>query len=250
MKHTPEYLAQRLEACRKLFFEYNGREHARIEREMRAGGFPDFNRRCLYARGVNSGWIEKFRWDQELQRRDAEAQSRASAGPEYCRSLQRTVDDPENGPGLQPNQAVGLKPGHSLEDSHPLPEGNGNMLRKPDDWTAGVPACNAGASGVASTKRKRRSANRPLNEFHRWLKKVSPPMFDWDAKHLKLLIKTLQLVTEGKIKRLMIFMPPRHGKSELVTTRYTAWRLMKDPSLKVILASYAQALANRFSRNI
>src|SRR5687768_1187453 len=67
MKRTPEYLQQRLETCRKLFFQYEGREHARIEREMRANGFPDFNRRCLYARGVNSGWIEKFRWDQELQ---------------------------------------------------------------------------------------------------------------------------------------------------------------------------------------
>jgi hypothetical protein len=90
----------------------------------------------------------------------------------------------------------------------------------------------------------------PLNDFHAWIKKVSPPMFDWDAKHLKHVIEKLQLVTEGKIKRLMIFMAPRHGKSELVTIRYTAWRLMKDPKLKVILASYAQALANRFSRNI
>jgi hypothetical protein len=66
MKQTPEYLQKRLETCRKLFFQYNGREHARIEREMRASGFPDFNRRCLYARGINSGWIEKYRWDREL----------------------------------------------------------------------------------------------------------------------------------------------------------------------------------------
>src|SRR5688572_6778465 len=71
-KQTPEYFAQRLETCRKLFFQYEGREHARIEREMRAGGFPDFNRRCLYARGINSGWIEKFSWEQELQRGAAE----------------------------------------------------------------------------------------------------------------------------------------------------------------------------------
>ncbi len=48
----------------------------------------------------------------------------------------------------------------------------------------------------------------------------------------------------------MIFMPPRHGKSELVTVRYTAWRLRQDPSLNVILASYGQDLANRFSRKI
>ena len=66
MNRSSEYLQQRLETCRRLFFDYNGREHARIEREMRAGGFPDFNRRCLYARGINSGWIEKYRWDLEL----------------------------------------------------------------------------------------------------------------------------------------------------------------------------------------
>lgn len=45
-------------------------------------------------------------------------------------------------------------------------------------------------------------------------------------------------------------MPPRHGKSETVTIRYTAWRLHRDPSLSVILGCYNQRLANRFSRRI
>src|SRR5215212_4432967 len=67
MKRSAEYLHSRLQTCQRLFFQYNGREHARIEREMRANGFPDFNRRCLYARGINSGWIERYRWDRELQ---------------------------------------------------------------------------------------------------------------------------------------------------------------------------------------
>lgn len=48
----------------------------------------------------------------------------------------------------------------------------------------------------------------------------------------------------------MIFMPPRHGKSEMVTVRYTAWRLLLEPELRVIVGSYAQQLANRFSRSI
>jgi predicted phage terminase large subunit-like protein len=48
----------------------------------------------------------------------------------------------------------------------------------------------------------------------------------------------------------MIFMPPRHGKSELVTVRYSAWRMKQDPSLNVILGSYNQRLADRFSRKI
>lgn len=48
----------------------------------------------------------------------------------------------------------------------------------------------------------------------------------------------------------MIFMPPRHGKSELVTVRYLAWRLERDPTMNIILGSYNQKLANRFSRRI
>ena len=48
----------------------------------------------------------------------------------------------------------------------------------------------------------------------------------------------------------MIFMPPRHGKSELVSIRYAGWRLWQDPKLRVIISSYNQKLAERFSRSI
>lgn len=46
----------------------------------------------------------------------------------------------------------------------------------------------------------------------------------------------------------MIFMPPRHGKSEMTTVRYAVWRLERDPELKVIIGAYSQTLANTFSR--
>jgi predicted phage terminase large subunit-like protein len=48
----------------------------------------------------------------------------------------------------------------------------------------------------------------------------------------------------------MIFMPPRHGKSETVTVHYAAWRLERDPMLNIIIGSYNQKLANRFSRKV
>ncbi len=85
--------------------------------------------------------------------------------------------------------------------------------------------------------------------FQAWLKKVSAS-YTWDWKYQQLIYRKLTAITEGKCKRLMIFMPPRHGKSELVTVRYSAWRLQKDPSLNIILASYNQKLANRFSRKV
>lgn len=48
----------------------------------------------------------------------------------------------------------------------------------------------------------------------------------------------------------MIFLPPRHSKSETVTVRYSAWRLERDQKLNIIIGSYNQKLANRFSRKI
>lgn len=86
-------------------------------------------------------------------------------------------------------------------------------------------------------------------DFHTWLKHVAKNM-TWDWKHQQVVIEKLKAVTEGRCKRLMIFMPPRHGKSELVTVRYSAYRMLQDPSMNIILGSYNQDLANRFSRKV
>src|SRR5437762_1615427 len=48
----------------------------------------------------------------------------------------------------------------------------------------------------------------------------------------------------------MLFLPPRHGKSELVTIRFTAWLLSLRPQTRIIIGSYNQKLANRFSRRV
>ena len=86
--------------------------------------------------------------------------------------------------------------------------------------------------------------------FAHWLNEHSPKEWHWTWTYQIYLKKQLHRITTGQSKRLMIFMPPRHGKSEMVTVRYTAWRLHRDPRLRVILGSYGQHLANRFSRSI
>lgn len=48
----------------------------------------------------------------------------------------------------------------------------------------------------------------------------------------------------------MIFMPPRHGKSELASKRFPAWCLGKDPKRQIIAASYNSDLASDFGRNV
>lgn len=55
-------------------------------------------------------------------------------------------------------------------------------------------------------------------------------------------------VVHGRSPRLMLFMPPRSGKSELGTRSFPAWALGKYPWLEFICTSYAASLANTFSR--
>lgn len=67
--------------------------------------------------------------------------------------------------------------------------------------------------------------------------------------HHALLAKYLQQFAEGKIKRLMVFMPPQHGKSELVSRNLPAFILGRNPKVKVVLASYSSDLASSFNRD-
>ncbi|MEP7213502.1 MAG: phage terminase large subunit [Acidobacteriota bacterium] len=86
-------------------------------------------------------------------------------------------------------------------------------------------------------------------DFPDWLK-ITEPQWTWDWRHQLFIYEKLAAVTSGEQKRLMIFLPPRHSKSETVTVRYSAWRLEKEPKMNIILGSYNQKLANRFSRKI
>ncbi len=68
------------------------------------------------------------------------------------------------------------------------------------------------------------------------------------TKHLNLLNKKLLDVADGKIKRLLIAMPPRHGKSEFASKTFPAWFLANWPDKRVIVASYAAEFAASWGR--
>jgi predicted phage terminase large subunit-like protein len=70
------------------------------------------------------------------------------------------------------------------------------------------------------------------------------------AAHHMLIAERLEAVERGEIDRLMIFMPPRHGKSELASKRFPAWCLGRNPRRQIIAASYNSDLANDFGRNV
>ena len=68
------------------------------------------------------------------------------------------------------------------------------------------------------------------------------------AEHHKQICEKLEAVERGEIDRLMVFMPPRHGKSELASRRFPAWYLGRNPNKSIIAASYNSELAGDFGR--
>ena len=70
------------------------------------------------------------------------------------------------------------------------------------------------------------------------------------ADHHRLICAKLEAVERGEIDRLMIFMPPRHGKSELASRRFPAWYLGRNPQKSIIAASYNSDLAGDFGRTV
>lgn len=58
--------------------------------------------------------------------------------------------------------------------------------------------------------------------------------------------RKLEKVQSGEIKRLIITVPPRHGKSELASINFPAWCLGKDPEQEIITSSYSADLAQDF----
>ena len=75
------------------------------------------------------------------------------------------------------------------------------------------------------------------------------PNFELAAHH-RLIVDKLEAVERGEISRLMIFMPPRHGKSLLGTQIFPAWFLGRNPDRSIITACYGQELVDDFGRKV
>lgn len=75
---------------------------------------------------------------------------------------------------------------------------------------------------------------------------------DYDFKWFhEYIAKELQFFLESKTqKRLMVLMPPQHGKSELTSRLFPAYALGMNPKLKIVGASYSIDLARSFNREI
>lgn len=79
----------------------------------------------------------------------------------------------------------------------------------------------------------------------------SNPSYSRQWFHTLIAEKCQQLI-QGTLgsDRLMLFMPPQHGKSEVVSRKLPAWALGYNPLLKIVGTSYSADLAQGFSRSI
>jgi hypothetical protein len=78
---------------------------------------------------------------------------------------------------------------------------------------------------------------------------LNPPaafLMNW---HIEVIAAKLTAVREGKIRRLIIKLPPRHLKSLLASIAFPAWCLGHDPSAQILCVSYAQDLADKLARD-
>jgi hypothetical protein len=70
------------------------------------------------------------------------------------------------------------------------------------------------------------------------------------AKHLDLLNRMLVQVSLGIITRLIVSMPPRHGKSEMCSKYLPTWFLGLNPDKRVILTAYEADFAAEWGRKV
>jgi len=67
--------------------------------------------------------------------------------------------------------------------------------------------------------------------------------------HLVLLAATLEAVRHGKIRRLIINLPPRSLKSHTASVAFVAWLLGHDPAIQLLCVSNGQDLADKLARD-
>lgn len=68
------------------------------------------------------------------------------------------------------------------------------------------------------------------------------------ARHHFLLCDAVKRICQGKLKKLMVFMPPRHGKSQTITESLPSYYNGLFPNKKVMCISYGDSLAREFGR--
>src|SRR5574337_1023176 len=87
-------------------------------------------------------------------------------------------------------------------------------------------------------------AGRTLRDYLAWMWPIVEPSTPFvPGWHLDAICDHLEAVTRREITRLLITVPPRHGKSLLCSVAWPTWAWTRDPSLRFLCASYASDLS-------
>ena len=107
------------------------------------------------------------------------------------------------------------------------------------------------AIAVERERRRRAKARRAdiPARYADWLA-TARPEHQWTARHFTAMQAILDRVTAGTERRVYFQIPIRHGKSEHNTISYPVYRLERNPKTRMIVASYNQRQAEKFSREI
>jgi len=84
------------------------------------------------------------------------------------------------------------------------------------------------------------------SNFLNFVRHVWPEFIE--GSHHKIIAEKFNQIADGKIKRLIINMPPRHTKSEFASNLLPAWMVGRKPDLKIIQTTHTTELAIRFGR--
>lgn len=68
--------------------------------------------------------------------------------------------------------------------------------------------------------------------------------------HHRIIADQLERIERGEVDRLMLLVPPRHGKSELASIRLPAWYLGRQPHKQFLSVSATEGLASDFGRAV
>ena len=89
-------------------------------------------------------------------------------------------------------------------------------------------------------------------DFLTFVRMIAPTLIsDWQmGKHIEVLSDKLQRVVDGKIKRLMVFLPPRSSKSVICSKLFPAWYIGKNPNHEILTVSHSDQLSSDFGRSV
>ena len=88
--------------------------------------------------------------------------------------------------------------------------------------------------------------NKAKDDFLSFVKCVWPDFIE--GRHHKEVAKKFNDIAQGKTKRVIINMAPRHTKSEFASYLLPAWMVGRNPKLKIIQSTNTTELSVRFGR--